>query len=64
MGVMIDAAGNPEMSTLWIAGVEAGVYTPALTDWLAHAVFAPATQNGVPVRAEFKTKMKLTTTRH
>ena len=56
--VMIDAEGQPDISTLKVTGKGASAARGPIEDWIRSSVFKPATQNGQPIAGLYKGGIK------
>lgn len=60
--VLVGADGVPDLRTLQVSGQGAGTHRAAIEQWLLTSAFTPGHQNGVPVAAEFSTRVRTRTT--
>jgi hypothetical protein len=56
--VMVEANGQPDMSTLRVTGTGASDYRQAIVEWVERNSFEPGRSNGVAVRAEYQTSLR------
>ena len=56
--VMIDAQGQPDLSTLKVTGKGSGSARTAIEDWIRNSTFKPGMLNGQPVPALYKGGIK------
>jgi hypothetical protein len=56
--VPIDEAGQADISGMRVMGTMGSATREEIASWLARAAFAPARQDGVPVRGMFKMHLK------
>lgn len=52
--VMIDAAGQPDFTTMRLTGLGASENRDAVVSWLQNARFRPGRQAGIPVAAPYR----------
>ena len=57
--VEVDESGRADVSTLKLMGSGVSDNQHAIRQWLEQALFAPARQNGVPVRGVFKASLEM-----
>lgn len=57
---MIDAEGQPDISTLKVTGKGSSSARAAIEDWIRNSTFKPALQDGHPVAAPYKGGIKST----
>jgi hypothetical protein len=56
--VMVDAQGQPDLSTLKVTGKGSGTARNAIEDWIRNSTFKPGMLNGQPVPALYKGGLK------
>lgn len=56
--VMVNPDGTPDMSSVTVTGTSSAARRDAFVMWISRSRFKPGTQGGVPVRAEFRMRMK------
>jgi len=58
--VTVNPDGTPDLSTLKVTGQGAAANRAAITTWVQGLRFAPATQDGIPVAAPYRTSFGMT----
>ncbi len=56
--VVIDSTGNPDMSTFKASGSAASENRDALYEWIRSSTYRPATRNGEPISAIYRTSLQ------
>ena len=59
--VLIDATGEPDLTTMRLTGLGAAENRDAVTSWLHRVRFRPGRQAGVPVAAPFRDRWRAET---